>query len=60
MSIVWCGAVAGMLILHSTSATEPALVPTIPTPAQTRTVRVVAVRSALPVEKDKLAHVNDV
>lgn len=47
MSIFWCGAVAGMLILHSTSATEPV----ISTPAQTKAVRIVAVRSVLPVEK---------
>ena len=56
MSIFWCGAIAGMLILHSTSATEPtpgaiqpavALVSTAP---QTKTVRVVPVRSALSVE----------
>ena len=51
MTIFWCGAVAGMLILHSTSATEPTTEPAISTPAQTKTVRVVAVRSALPVDK---------
>jgi hypothetical protein len=58
MSIFWCGAIAGMLILHSTSATEPTTsvpAPTVtaalPTAAPTTTVRVVTVRSALPVEK---------
>ncbi len=51
MTIFWCGAVAGMLILHSTSATEPATEPAFSTPAQTKTVRVVTVRSALPVDK---------
>ena len=54
MSIFWCGAVAGMLILHSTSATEPttsASEPPLSPPAPpTTTVRVVAVRSTLPVE----------
>ncbi len=57
MSIFWCGAVAGMLVLHSTSATEPTSVaaPTTPVPgstaAQTKTVRLVPVHSALLVEK---------
>ena len=58
MSIFWCGAVAGMLVLHSTSATEPtvsAAEPTTPvadaTVAQTKTVRLVPVHSALAVEK---------
>jgi hypothetical protein len=51
MTIFWCGAVAGMLILHSTSATEPATEPAISTPAQTKTVRIVAVRGALPMDK---------
>ena len=51
MSIFWCGAVAGMLILHSTSATEPAMEPAISTPTQAKAVRIVAVRSVLPVQK---------
>jgi hypothetical protein len=58
MSIFWCGAIAGMLILHSTSATEPttsapepAAAPK-PTAARTTTVRVVTVRSALLAEKN--------
>jgi hypothetical protein len=57
MSIFWCGAVAGMLVLHSTSATEPtvsAAEATAPvadsTVAQTKTVRLVPVHSALAVE----------
>jgi hypothetical protein len=49
MSIFWCGAIVGMLILHSTDATEPAT----PAPAQTQTIRVVAVRSAFPVEETR-------
>ena len=49
ISIFWCGAVVGTLILHSTNAKEP----TMPTAAQTKTVRVVAVRSALPPEELK-------
>jgi flagellar basal body-associated protein FliL len=56
MSIFWCGAVAGMLILHSTSATEPAAsapeparAAPISTAAPTTTVRVVAVHNALPI-----------
>jgi uncharacterized membrane protein len=57
MSIFWCGAVAGMLVLHSTSATEPtvgAAASATPvassTVAQTKTVRLVPVHSALAVE----------
>ncbi len=57
MTIFWCGAVAGMLILYSTSATEPktsvaepAAAPLIAAAAQMTTVRVVPVRSALPAE----------
>ena len=56
MSIFWCGAVAGILILHSTSATEPTATaprPAVAAPTSTAaaatTVRVVAVHSALPV-----------
>ena len=50
MSIFWCGAVAGMLILHSTYATEPASGSARPAPDPPKAIRVVAVHSALPVE----------
>src|SRR5579859_1321205 len=57
MSIFWCGAVAGMLVLHSTNATEPttsvaeATAPVADsTVAQAKTVRLVPVHSALAVE----------
>jgi len=50
MSIFWCGAVAGMLILHSTNATEPGSVSPNQTPDQPKAIRVVAVRSTLAVE----------
>ena len=60
MSIFWCGAIAGMLVLHSTSATEPTTTvaePTVAysTTAQSKTVRLVPVHSALPVETKDLA-----
>jgi hypothetical protein len=51
MSVFWCGVVAGMLLLHSTNATEPTIPAPAPTAAPTKTVRLVTVRSALPVEK---------
>jgi hypothetical protein len=40
-----------MLLLHSTSATEPTIPTPAPTAAPNKTVRLVTVRSALPVEK---------
>jgi hypothetical protein len=50
MSVFWCGVVAGMLLLHSTNATEPTTPAPVATAAPTKTIRVVPVRSALPVE----------
>jgi hypothetical protein len=50
MSIFWCSAVAGLLIVHSTSATEPASAAPRPAPNQAKAIHVVAVRSAARVE----------
>ena len=50
MSIFWCGAVAGMLILHSTNATEPGSASPRQPPDPPKAIRVVPVHNALAVE----------